>query len=212
MGQGTGWQYIRQTDIEKAIRDCESVYTPPTEKYTITVGKKKKPKRYSFDDTGNAEHFCDLFGGNVRYNYTDKAWMWYDGRRWKYDDSGEPKRMVDEMLSIMQSPEESELYLDDEGELQKKYQAHIKRSRSSSAKTAALKESEHLVPVTSDALDLNPYTSIRRPVCWIFGQVCLKSTILTCICQKSATQNTAKSWIHRYGMGFYNRFSAGMSK
>ena len=144
--------------IEKAIRDCESVYTPPTEKYTITVGKKKKPKRYSFDDTGNAEHFCDLFGGNVRYNYTDKAWMWYDGRRWKYDDSGEPKRMVDEMLSIMQSPEESELYLDDEGELQKKYQAHIKRSRSSSAKTAALKESEHLVPVTSDALDLNPYT------------------------------------------------------
>lgn len=144
--------------IEKAIRDCESVYTPPPEKYYITVGKKKKPKRYSFDDTGNAERFCDLFGDNVRYNYTDKTWMWYDGRRWKYDDTGEPKRMVDEMLSIMQTPEESELYLDDEGELQKKYQAHIKRSRSSSAKTAALKESEHLVPVTSDALDLNPYT------------------------------------------------------
>lgn len=142
--------------IEKAIRDCETVYTPP-QKYYITVGGKKKPKLYSFDDTGNAERFIDLFGDNVRYNYTDKAWMWYDGRRWKYDDSGEPKRMVDEMLDVMRTPEQAELYLDDEGEMQKRYQAHIKRSRSSAAKTAALKEAEHLVPVTSDKLDQNPY-------------------------------------------------------
>lgn len=142
--------------IDKAIRDCETVYTPP-QKYYITVGGKKKPKLYSFDDTGNAERFIDLFGDNVRYNYTDKSWMWYDGRRWKYDDSGEPKRMVDEMLSIMRTPEEADLYLDDEGDLQKRYQAHVKRSRSSAAKTAALKEAEHLAPVTSDALDCGPY-------------------------------------------------------
>ena len=142
--------------IEKAIRDCESVYTPP-QKYYITVGGKKKPKLYSFDDTGNAERFIDLFGDNVRYNYTDKSWMWYDGRRWKYDDSGEPKRMVDEMLSIMRTPEEADLYLDDEGELQKRYQAHVKRSRSSAAKTACLKEAEHLVPIISSVLDVDPY-------------------------------------------------------
>lgn len=142
--------------IEKAIRDCETVYTPP-QKYYITVGGKKKPKLYSFDDTGNAERFIDLFGESVRYNYTDKSWMWYDGRRWKYDDSGEPKRMVDEMLSIMRTPEEADLYLDDEGELQKRYQAHVKRSRSSAAKTACLKEAEHLVPVTSSVLDVDPY-------------------------------------------------------
>lgn len=142
--------------IEKAIRDCESVYTPP-QKYYITVGGKKKPKLYSFDDTGNAEHFADLFGGAVRYNYTDKSWMWYDGRRWKYDDSGEPKRMVDEMLSIMRAPEESSLYVDDTGDLEKQYRTHVKRSRSSAAKTAALKEAEHLAPVTSDKLDQNPY-------------------------------------------------------
>ena len=93
----------------------------------------------------------------MRYNYTDKSWMWYDGRRWKYDDSGEPKRMVDEMLSIMRTPEEADLYLDDEGELQKRYQAHVKRSRSSAAKTAALKEAEHLVPITSSVLDVDLY-------------------------------------------------------
>lgn len=142
--------------IDKAIRDCESVYTPP-KKYYITVGGKKKPKLYSFDDTGNAERFIDLFGDNVRYNYTDKSWMWYDGRRWKYDDSGEPKRMVDEMLSIMRTPEESSLYVDDTGDLEKQYRAHVKRSRSSAAKTACLKEAEHLAPVTSDNLDQNPY-------------------------------------------------------
>lgn len=142
--------------IEKAIRDCESVYTPP-QKYYITVGGKKKPKLYSFDDTGNAERFIDLFGGSVRYNYTDKSWMWYDGRRWKYDDSGEPKRMVDEMLDVMRTPEESSLYVDDTGDLEKQYQAHVKRSRSSAAKTACLKEAEHLVPITSSVLDVDPY-------------------------------------------------------
>lgn len=142
--------------IDKAIRDCETVYTPP-QKYYITVGGKKKPKLYSFDDTGNAERFIDLFGDNVRYNYTDKSWMWYDGRRWKYDDSGEPKRMVDEMLSIMRTPEESSLYVDDTGDLEKQYRAHVKRSRSSAAKTAALKEAEHLVPIISSTLDVDPY-------------------------------------------------------
>lgn len=142
--------------IDKAIRDCETVYTPP-EKYYITVGGKKKPKLYSFDDTGNAERFIDLFGDNVRYNYTDKSWMWYDGRRWKYDDSGEPKRMVDEMLSIMRTPEEASLYVDETGDLEKQYQAHVKRSRSSAAKTACLKEAEHLVPIISSVLDVDPY-------------------------------------------------------
>lgn len=142
--------------IDKAIRDCETVYTPP-QKYYITVGGKKKPKLYSFDDTGNAERFIDLFGENVRYNYTDKSWIWYDGRRWKYDDSGEPKRMVDEMLDVMRTPEESSLYVDDTGDLEKRYQAHVKRSRSSAAKTACLKEAEHLVPITSSVLDVDPY-------------------------------------------------------
>ena len=142
--------------IDKAIRDCETVYTPP-QKYYITVGGKKRPKLYSFDDTGNAERFIDLFGENVRYNYTDKSWMWYDGRRWKYDDSGEPKRMVDEMLDVMRTPEESSLYVDDTGDLEKQYRAHVKRSRSSAAKTACLKEAEHLVPITSSVLDVDPY-------------------------------------------------------
>lgn len=142
--------------VEKAIRDCENVYTPP-QKYTISVGKKEKPKLYTFDDTGNAARFHDLFGDNVRYNYTDRAWMYYDGRRWKEDDDGEIKRMADDVLAVMRSPEQAELYLDDEGELQKQYKAHVKRSRSSAAKTAMLKEAEHLSPITFDRLDTDPY-------------------------------------------------------
>ena len=169
--------------IKKAIRDCESVYTPP-QKYYITVGGKKKPKLYSFDDTGNAERFIDLFGGNVRYNYTDKSWMWYDGRRWKYDDSGEPKRMVDEMLSIMRTPEEASLYVDDTGDLEKQYRAHVKRSRSSAAKTACLKEAEHLVPVTSAELDIDPY-KLNTPS----GVLDLRSGALTA---HNAAQNLSK--------------------
>ncbi len=58
--------------------------------------------------------------------------MYYDGRRWKVDDTGETKRMVDEMLDFMKSPEQMILYSEDEEV--KEYRKHIKTSRSSKAK------------------------------------------------------------------------------
>ena len=151
-----GSTYGRLT-VEKAIRDCEKVYTPPAPKEDYHISICPRPKLYSFDDTGNAERFRDLFGESVRYNYTDRAWMWYDGRRWKSDDTGEPKRMLDEMLGIMAGEDQLDLYRDEEGEILKRYQAHIKKSRSSGSKTAALKEAEHLLPVTAEELDRDPY-------------------------------------------------------
>ena len=75
----------------------------------------------------------DLFGASIRYSYTDKTWMYYDGRRWKVDDTGETKRMVDEMLDFMKSPEQNDIVFRGMREV-KEYRKHIKTSRSSKAK------------------------------------------------------------------------------
>lgn len=139
--------------LQKAVKSCQNVYEPPSQ-YTLSIGVKipERKKLYTLDDTGNAQRIHDLFGTSIRYCYTDKSWLYYDGRRWKYDDTGEPKRMVDEMLGFLKSPEQMELYADDD-DVRKEYQKHVKKSRSSASKSAALKETEHLVPIVPADMD-----------------------------------------------------------
>jgi len=43
-------------------------------------------------DVGNAERFAAQHGANVRYCYAWKSWLFWDGSRWKVDDSGEIER------------------------------------------------------------------------------------------------------------------------
>lgn len=144
-----------QLTIIKAISSCRNIFEPQQE-YSLHIASTQPsdnpPKAYSLDDTGNAERLKDLYGDRIRYSYVDKAWYYYDGRRWKLDDTGEPKRLVDGMLDFMRSPKQIGLYAEDEDAL-KAYEKHIKTSRSSKAKTAALKETEHLVSVTPAELD-----------------------------------------------------------
>ncbi|RZI00287.1 DNA primase, partial [Staphylococcus aureus] len=70
----------------------------------------KKDKRYSYDDTGNAERLKDKFGSFIRYNYTAKNWMYYDGKRWKNDDAGKMKGLVDKVIAGLKSEKISDSY------------------------------------------------------------------------------------------------------
>ncbi len=148
--------------VKKAAATCARVYEPqaPAEEYRITFGATppaQQYKFYTFDDTGNAERFVDRFGESVLYNYTVKKWMYFDGRRWVCDDSGEAKRMTDEIVEEMRQGEKA--YLEalppdsDQDEAAKAYQKHVKNSRSSKAKTAMLVESQHRVPVNTVQMD-----------------------------------------------------------
>ena len=147
--------------ISKAARDCNAVYEPKPQ-YENSVGvtpkeKKAPTKLYTFDDTGNAERFYDTFGESVRYNYTAKSWMYYDGRRWCEDATGAVKRMTDEIVEEMRHGLET--YLEtappdmDREESEKSYRRHVKASRSSKGKIAMLKEAEHRVPIMPAGLD-----------------------------------------------------------
>lgn len=54
-------------------------------------------------DTGNATHFASYSKNLLRYSFSWKKWLSWDGRRWRFDDQGRPKsiakRVLDEMTT-----------------------------------------------------------------------------------------------------------------
>lgn len=155
--------------IQKAIADCDKTYSPkfaggfslnfksPSE--PISVGaveqEETKPRLYSFDDTGNAERFVDLFGEQVRYCYTDKRWLWYDGRKWCTDMTGTVKRLADKAVACMAAEAKvyAQLDADEETDMAKAFEKHMKSCRSNKSKNAMLSEVMHHVPVLPAQMD-----------------------------------------------------------
>ena len=153
----TGSSTYGKMTLSKATKSCNNVYEPKAQ-YEITIGqapvKPKKKKLYTFDDTGNAEHFADVFGEKIRYGYINKSWLYYDGRKWCFDYTGAIKRMSDEVIETMRH--ELNIYTDAAEEpekMEKQFLKHIKQSRSSRSKIAMIKESEHRVPILPEQLD-----------------------------------------------------------
>lgn len=148
--------YGNQT-ISKAIDGCQNEFIPevsPDNDFQIYVMDQdvkpaKKNKRYSYDDTGNAERLKDKFGDFIRYNYTANSWYYYDGKRWKKDDSGKMKTLVDKVVASLKdekiSAEHYEGYKEEE--IKKFRTRHWKDSRNHSKKENMMKECQHLLPI-----------------------------------------------------------------
>lgn len=135
--------------LNKAIESCSNVYTPSgPDNFSISISNKQR--KYSFDDTGNAQRLNDLFGDKIRFNYVDKKWMLYDKNKWIYDIVGYIWKLIDKTVEKIQ--DEAELYNEDE-EMEKCFHKHVKRSRSNSAKKALEKEVQHYVPITYNEFD-----------------------------------------------------------
>lgn len=150
--------------IQKAVAGCNSVYEPKSsDNYKISIGNKKVSttpsnetiRNYSFDDMGNAQRFVDLFGDNIRYCYTDKKWMYYDGRKWCIDNMGAVHRMADKSVNAMKAELKNYVKSDEEsgGDMEKEFRKHMKQSRSNRSKNAMLNEVQHYVPILPAQLD-----------------------------------------------------------
>ena len=152
--------------VQKAIAGCTEVYRGKTE-YRANIGgsdspvsagepvRAEKQRLYSFDDTGNAQRFCDLFGGKVRYSYTDKRWLYYDGRKWCTDMTGTIGRLADKSVEAMAAEAQAYAEIDaaEGGDMSKAFQKHVKASRSNKSKKAMLSEAMHYVPIMPSQLD-----------------------------------------------------------
>lgn len=148
--------------IQKAIAGCSQVYSPKNsysasfKQGEVNAQTEQTGQRlYSFDDTGNAERFVDLFGEQVRYCYTDKRWLWYDGRKWCTDMTGTVKRLADKAVACMAAEAKVYAQLDaDEGtDMAKAFEKHMKSCRSNKSKNAMLNEVMHHVPVLPAQMD-----------------------------------------------------------
>ena len=148
--------------IQKAIAGCSQVYSPKSsysasfKQGEVNAQTEQTGQRlYSFDDTGNAQRFVDLFGDKVRYCYTDKRWLWYDGRKWCTDMTGAVKRLADKAVACMSA--ELKVYEQtdaDEGtDMAKAFEKHMKSCRSNKSKNAMLNEVMHHVPILPSQLD-----------------------------------------------------------
>lgn len=107
---------------------------------------------YSFDDTGNAHRFADNFGGIFRYDHADKAWLYWDKTRWKYDDDGAVFRAVNASVESMKK-ELGYYRSSGDNDAADAFSKHMKYSRSHKGKTACENECRPILPVTPAQLD-----------------------------------------------------------
>lgn len=111
---------------------------------------------YSFDDTGSAELFYELYGWMMRYNFTDKRWYYWDEKKWSADPGGLIDNYIDEVMREFEARVE---LLQKTGRDNTNGEAarHVKRMRSHRAKTELEKEARHLMAINAAKLDAEPF-------------------------------------------------------
>ena len=139
-----------QITLDKAVRGCQDVYRKqsPSPKYQYgpqeenpEAHEDEQPKRkYTLDDTGNAERFVDSFGKDIRYNYDNKCWVVWDGATWKRDDTQKVKKLADNLIKRMRR----EAVETDDEKIADALMKNVRRLASSSGKEAMLKEAQHI--------------------------------------------------------------------
>lgn len=156
---GGSMTYGKKT-IQQAILACREVYEPkPTVKDThLAVGMFKKDffkddrprNHYDRNDSGNAQRMRDMFQGCIKYSYERKKWMYWNGKRWKLDNTGEIKKLADVVVDDIKK-EAFGL----EGEEQEKLLKFACKTGNSAGKESMLKETQHLdgIPVLMESLD-----------------------------------------------------------
>ena len=149
--------------LQKAIDDMSSAYSSSGEhsasSYAVSIRRtttqaapRVSGKMYRFDDTGNAERLHDAFGDNMRYSYVEKKWLYYHEGKWFYDNIGYHRVLADAATELQEK--ERTMY-DEDDDMKKAFERHLKKSRSFSGKTNMLREAEHYAPILPQNMDRN---------------------------------------------------------
>ena len=152
--------------LNTAITNCQNEFVPVSEEPMFIIEdldtkpvRKKDNKRYSYDDTGNAQRIVDNFGESILYNYSRKSWMYYKNGVWNLDSVGRMKLITDKISEIIKKEPLHAVEGDEKAieEATKMKFRHIKNSRSKSGKENMLSEAQHLLPATAEDFDKDKY-------------------------------------------------------
>lgn len=146
-----------QMTIQNACLNCREVYEQKGNdtQLAISVFKKERgmnPKnQYDMTDTGNAQRLRDKYKGSIRYSYNRRKWMYWTGKYWCYDDSGEIKKLADTIVADLKR---EALPIEDEKEREMKLR-FANKTANSAGKCSMITEAQHLdgIPVMVNELD-----------------------------------------------------------
>lgn len=150
--------------LGKACAACVECYEP--KKYTDetalaiafftngrvgVVEEQEKKKDYDMTDTGNAHRLYDRFGKVIRYSYNRRKWYYWTGKQWILDESGEIKKLADDVCEDLKK----EAWSIQDEDLQEKALKFAHRTSQSTPKEAMIKECQHLgeIPASPDDFD-----------------------------------------------------------
>ena len=151
--------------IQRACANCNDVYEP--HKYSddtalaiaffrdgkVGVTDTKKTEAYDQTDTGNAHRLYDRFGKIIRYSFNRKKWYFWTGKMWTLDESGEIKKLADEICEDLKR----EAWNVQDEDLQEKALKFAKKTASSNSKEAMIKECQHIEDIPASPDDFDAY-------------------------------------------------------
>jgi putative DNA primase/helicase len=76
----------------------------------MPLGDAKPASDYARNDFGNAQHFVDLFGTNIKYIGARKSWIIWDGERWHRDHEDRLIRIAFQLVQRRQQKYANDLY------------------------------------------------------------------------------------------------------
>lgn len=164
-----------QKTIEQAVLHCTDVYEPQTVKNDAEIalaffGKGQNgivaelPKNnYDMTDTGNAQRLKDKYKGNIKYSYIRKKWYYWTGKIWAIDNTGEIKKLADEIINDIKK----EAFMEKDDDKQAELLKWATKTASSKGKEAMVKETQHIdgIPILMEELDCyNDYLNCQNGI------------------------------------------------
>jgi len=158
---------IAEQEILEIASQCEPPY-PENEALQCLKGayKRYKPNPSNPTDVGNAERLIKLFGVNLKYVYEFNRWLYWNGSRWVFDDSGQMIRFAKKTARsiIEEVKDESDINIRDRllkhamnSENHQRLEAMIKIARSEdgvSISQCQLDNDKYLLGVSNGVIDL----------------------------------------------------------
>lgn len=112
-------------------------------------------KAKALTDTGNAERLVEAHGNDLRFCHSWGKWFYWDGRRWKLDDSGRPMRLSKVIARRIRI--EAKAAQDPELREQLSKWARASESRGKRQAMVELAKCEDHIPIQHESLDLRPF-------------------------------------------------------
>lgn len=159
-----GSETYGKATIGKACAQCKNVYNPQTDDNDSslavaffgnggsgTTDDGATTAQYALTDTGNAHRLYDRFGRVIRYSYNRKKWYFWTGKSWEIDDSGEIKKLADEICNDLKR----QAYNSKDDETKEQLLKFASKTETSRNKEAMIKECQHLneIPTSPDSFD-----------------------------------------------------------